>query len=141
MKKITSFNPQNLDELKRAINKALEPIAKEFGLGKLEACAGSYLSSEWTGKIKATLTADLIAADPHVKSLNEQYIRMFDLPENVMDMEFTMQGKTFSITGFNPRKPKNAISLTGNMMCPVETIKNLITLKKYALKTTASASN
>ena len=142
-KKITEFNKQNLNELVSEINEALKPIAEKYGLGELRMSGGRYVSTEWTGKLKATLTSDLLASDPSLKARNKQYIEILGLPENVMDMVFTAHGKTFSVVGFNPRKPKNAISLmetNGNkLMCPVETITNLIAAKKYSIKAMATA--
>lgn len=129
--KITSFTPQNLRQLETDLAAAVAKVSADYGIPISFTGSRSFTQSGWSGKVEVALSSKVIVDKQD--SINRQCIKMFNLPENVMNMVFSDRGKTFSIVKFQPNKPKNACTLTGNLMCSPTVISRLIQQGKYTI--------
>ena len=102
--KIEKFDSNSVNQiLDPLLLQALVPIAEKYGL-KVRSQAGRFTSYKWTAKF------EFVAPEGAVESDNEIGRRLgakFDV-----GFEFTAKGKTYRVTGFNAKRPKNDTEIT-----------------------------
>lgn len=108
MKKISTFNSKTDREMfQAAALKALEAVAKEFGMSSVQNAGYVYDTLDCTFKFKVMCDTQTAAA----QSKNLMDSKMAGFTENVVNKKFTDKGKVFTITGFSFNK-RNCIDCT-----------------------------
>ena len=104
MSKITSFDKQNLPQLRAEINAALEAIGTKFGIS-LQAGNASFLATNATFKLVCQVGEDKTIRDlksekaaAALKAFQPLYFRQLPL-----DKHYKMEGEVFEIVGYNTR--------------------------------------
>ena len=96
--KITQFNSLTCKSLAPQFTEAIKSVADKYGL-VVRQQGGRFSPYKWTAKW------EFVAPEGAVESDNEIGRRLgakFDV-----GFEWTSGGKTFRVTGFNPKRPKN----------------------------------
>lgn len=104
MAKITSFDKQNLPQLRAEINAALEAIGAKFGVS-LQAGNASFQATNATFKLVCQVGEDKSIGDlkaekaaAALKAFQPLYFRQLPL-----DKHYKMQNDVFEIVGYNTR--------------------------------------
>jgi hypothetical protein len=130
MAKITSFDKQNLPQLRAEINAALEAIGAKFGVS-LQAGNASFQATNATFKLVCQVGEDKSIGDlkdekaaAALKAFQPLYFR--DLP---LDKHYKMGNDVFEITGYNTRgrtQPMQIRSIKSGKgyKCSIEQLRN-----------------
>ena len=97
--KIEKFDRNNVNKiLDPEFLEALMPVAEKYGL-KVCSQGGKFTSYKWTAKFEFVAPE---GAAEHDSKMGRLFGAEFDV-----GFEFTDRGKTYMVTGFNTKKPKN----------------------------------
>jgi len=97
MKKFTSFDSSNLDEVRTLLNQKLSELEKETGI-KFTFNNISYSSTGFTTSLKAKITNGKSDTDL-AKEEFEKYCDRFDVSKNLFGKKVSVGGKTFIVCG------------------------------------------
>jgi hypothetical protein len=96
---IKAFDRHNVNKiLDPEFLEALIPVAEKYGL-KVRSKGGSFTPYKWTGKFEFLAPEGAVESD---NKIGKQLGAKFEV-----GFEWTSGGKTFRVTGFNPKRPKN----------------------------------
>lgn len=107
MKKITSFNKQNLPDIHADITAELAKVAAKYGLQSIELGSVTFEAVSFRAQIVANVDP---ASSPEAQSKNKSYSEMLGYGDNIVGLKFTNAGKEFEIVGINLSRPKYPIS-------------------------------
>ena len=101
--KIEKFDRNNVNKiLNPELLEALMPVAEKYGL-EVRNKGGKFTPYKWTAKFEFVAPEGAAENDSEMGRL---YGAKFDV-----GFEFTDRGKTYRVTGFNAKNPKNDIEL------------------------------
>ena len=109
MNPINQFDKVNLAKLRLAINAALEKVGEEYGI-KLSAGNARYAAETASFKLEASVLKNGVAVSREMETL-KMFLGLIGLSEEHLEKEFMIGSKTFTLAGYNSRKPKNAMLL------------------------------
>ena len=102
--KIEKFDRNNVNKiLNPEFLEALIPVAEKYGL-EVRNEGGRFTSYKWTAKF------EFVAPEGAAENDSEMG-RLFGAQFDV-GFEFTAKGKTYRVTGFNAKRPKNDTEIT-----------------------------
>ncbi|MDN2483838.1 hypothetical protein [Vibrio agarivorans] len=106
MGKLTTIKKQECSIIRQKLEEAHKAIEVELGV-KIQVGNMSYSpdGDNVTTKIEVSLEG---AESKEMKSLR-QHANLLGLEEKHLTQEFQMNGKTFTLRGFNPRAPKQCM--------------------------------
>ena len=100
--KVTSFDRSVCKLIGSEILEAIKPVAEKYGL-EVAQRGGRYDTYKWSAKFELIAPEGAAAYDSKLAKLSGA---KFDV-----GFEFTDRGKTYRVTGFNAKNPKNDIEL------------------------------
>lgn len=104
MKKVTSFNRQNIRQINSEIESALASIAKKYGV-ELSVGNTRFTSSNFSTKIEvATIASNGTVMTKEALDFN-RYRSLKGIQLNLGD-SFQRNGKTYTVVGYKPRSHK-----------------------------------
>jgi len=107
-----AITKKDVQEVGAVVEKAVKAALAEAGLGwTLESRRGSYDSGLGTFDIRLGLFKGEDGMSKG-QALWEEYAGLFNLPKDGFGKEFTTQGRTFVISGINPKASKMPIEAT-----------------------------
>ena len=108
---ITEMNRQAARDIKVRVQEALNEVAKDMGLGSLEAASGTYYPLEGSYTFKVTAHVKKVAADGTTVSPARQRwnanAAFVGLKKEWFQKTFDTGSDVFTITDFRPRARKN----------------------------------
>ena len=124
--KVTNFDKPTIKAIRMAMDQALATVANEYGI-TINTGNARFSGNEVTFKVKAnTMGND--------GTVNTKEAQMFDLYKNSIGLghlnvgdTINLQGKSFTIAGYNTRARKSPINITDaqgrGYKCSVEMVK------------------
>lgn len=124
--KVTNFDKPTIKAIRMAMDNALATVEKEYGI-TISTGNARFSGNEVTFKVKAnTMGND--------GTVNTKEAQMFDLYKNSIGLghlnvgdTINLQGKSFTIAGYNTRARKSPINITDaqgrGYKCSVEMVK------------------
>ena len=118
------FNKKGFEVFRTDVQAALKEVAEKHGVtidpGKI-----TYSDFDFTMQLK------VVKNDGNVdgkKALFEQQCVVYGFEKSDYEREFSLNGKRFKLTGFNPKSPKNCCSIYcmtdgKQYKCPAEAVK------------------
>jgi len=100
--KVTSFDRATCNLIGPEILEAIKPVAEKYGL-EVTQKGGTYATYKWNAKF------ELVAPEGAAES-DSKTARLFGAHFDV-GFEFRDNGKTYRVTGFNTKRPKNDTEL------------------------------
>lgn len=121
------ITPNLIRVINADIAEALKSVAEKHKV-KISLGSTSYSSAEYTTKVKVqSPEADKVKGEE-----SKKYANLLELPDDVVGMKFTMQGKEFEVIRLDLGKPKNPIIIRKpNTESPTYKV-SVETLKRYA---------
>ncbi len=101
--KISKIDRHQCVEIRKAINDAVAPLAERLGVS-IHAGNGTYDDFECSFKIVIA-----VEGDGAERMRFEQYCGMFYLPADAYGQTFKAGGRTFTLVGLKPNRPKYPI--------------------------------
>ena len=101
------INPVVRKSISEELLLAANEIAAKHGL-TVKLAGGTY--DEATTTIKVEFCFPDLAKEKNERQ-SKLYAPMLGLPEDVTGRTYINRGRTFTVTGLNPNKPKNAVEL------------------------------
>lgn len=125
--KITSFDKPSIKAIRVSINDAMKKVEEEYGI-KISAGNASFSNNEVTFKLKANVIGDGGVVKTREAQAWDFYASQHGLSHLAVGDTVQLQGKTFTIAGYNTRARKSPIKITDSngrgYKCSVEMIKN-----------------
>tara|TARA_X000001388_G_C2213035_1_gene115946 strand:+ start:381 stop:803 length:423 start_codon:yes stop_codon:yes gene_type:complete len=125
VEKIETFNKQNLEQLRKAINNSLGLIGRTFGI-EITLGSVSYQKHNFTGKLIANLESkdgELFTKQAiDYKAFHEDY----GLEKEWLGQSFDSRGKTYTVVGLNTKASKYPVicECAGKEYCvPVQSVR------------------
>lgn len=124
-----TFDKANLKTLRNEIDAALKALGERHGL-KIHAGSARFTSGSAEFKVEfAAIAEGGVVLTPERQNWGV-YAGMYDLKPEWLDKSFGWSGKTFKITGLNPKKHKRPVTCSGNdgkgYVFPAEDVKRLM---------------
>lgn len=124
--KVTNFDKPSIKAIRQAMDEALAKVSKEYGI-KISTGNARFSADEVTFKVKA----NVIGTGGQVKTKEAQawdiYKVSHDLGHLNVGDTIQLQGKSFTIAGYNTRARKSPINVTDShgrgYKCSVNMIK------------------
>jgi|TARA_E500000305_G_scaffold22821_1_gene17250 hypothetical protein len=133
VEKIETFNKENLEQLKEAINNSLGLIGRTFGI-EINLASVSYRDYNFTGKLEANLEEK----DGELFTKDAEYYKNnctdYGLEPDWLGTSFIHKDKMYMIVGLNPRAskmPVNCVSGGQAYKFTVSSIKKLVADHAY----------
>ena len=101
------INPVVRKSISEELLLAANEIAAKHGL-TVKLAGGSY--DEAVSTVKVEFTFPNLAKEKTERSA-KLYAPMLGLPEDIIGRSYINRGRTYTVTGLNPNKPKNAVEL------------------------------
>jgi hypothetical protein len=110
--KVTSFDPNTVKFIATIVEKTLNKELAKFGITVVRH-GGKYFEYEYIPKFKMTINSPVASKKrSNEKKLTwNRYCAMFRLTPEMFGTKFKVARTTYTITGLNPRRPKNPIEL------------------------------
>ena len=124
--KVTNFDKPTIKAIRMAMDNALATVEKEYGI-TISTGNARFSGNEVTFKVKANTMGE-------GGQVNTKEAQMFDLYKNSIGLghlnvgdTINLQGKSFTIAGYNTRARKSPINITDaqgrGYKCSVEMVK------------------
>lgn len=104
MKTVTEFNKQTLNEIRIELDKVLTEFGDKHNLKFVIPNIG-YTANEFHTKLTCSLKVkpDGKTFDPELENF-DKYHKMYGLQKSDLGKTFEMKGRSFKITGLNPKR-------------------------------------
>jgi len=111
MKKIESFNKPQIVQLRSSIDKALDQVAKEYGI-TISAGNCSFSGNEANFKLKLNTIGDNGTVITRESQMWDLYKSRTNCSHLSIGDKITIQGNTYTLSGYNTRASKAPINFT-----------------------------
>tara|TARA_B100000900_G_scaffold415889_1_gene447723 strand:+ start:3786 stop:4175 length:390 start_codon:yes stop_codon:yes gene_type:complete len=108
--KVSNFDKPSLKAIRMAMNAALKSVEDQYGI-KVNVGNASYSANEVTFKVKANTIGDSGEAITKEAQNWSLYAGMNGLGQFKVGDQIELQGKTFTITGWNTRAKKSPVNI------------------------------
>lgn len=123
-----SFDASSVQVMRKAIEVALEPLGKQFGM---EFSVGNIKYT--AAKLNADVSCVIGAKEDYDKTTFEKLCSRFGLKPHHYNQEFEYAGKKYRVIGFNTKAPKYPIkakdSSGGITRFPIDIIRNTLLIQ------------
>ncbi len=124
--KVTNFDKPTIKVIRLAMEKALAEVGEEYGV-KISAGNATYTEDEVTFKVKANTIGSNGTVQSKEASNWSLYAPIHGLGSLSVGDEVKLQGKTFTIAGWNTRAKKSPINIDDSegkgYKCSVDMVK------------------
>jgi len=111
MKKIESFNKPTIVQLRSSIDKALDQVAKEYGI-TISAGNCSFSGNEANFKLKLNTIGEGGTVITRESQMWDLYKSRTNCSHLSIGDKITIQGNTYTLSGYNTRASKAPINFT-----------------------------
>ena len=124
--KVTNFDKPTVKAIRMAMDKALAKVEKEYGI-TIKTGNARFSGDEVTFKVKANTMGDNGTVNTKEANMWNLYADMNGLGHLSVGDTVNLQGKSFTIAGWNTRARKSPVNITDSngrgYKCSVEMVK------------------
>ena len=124
--KVTNFDKPTVKAIRMAMDKALAQVEKEYGI-TIKTGNARFSGDEVTFKVKANTMGDNGTVNTREANMWNLYADMNGLGHLSVGDTVNLQGKSFTIAGWNTRARKSPVNITDSngrgYKCSVEMVK------------------
>ena len=124
--KVTNFDKPTVKAIRMAMDKALAQVEKEYGI-TIKTGNARFSGDEVTFKVKANTMGDNGTVNTREANMWNLYADMNGLGHLSVGDTVNLQGKSFTIAGWNTRARKSPVNITDQngrgYKCSVEMVK------------------